>query len=69
MTIIVLGCVFWAFCKLMAFLARGAAGMPLDENTKILTKEYDAHTNEYYEYMQKKAEEEQKQYDDWGFVE
>lgn len=69
MTIMILGVVFWALCKMGAFVGRAIFGTPLDENLKKLTKEYDKHTPEYYQEMQRQSEEEQRQYDEWGFIE
>ena len=69
MTILILGVVFWAVCKMIAFGLRGLTGVPLDENLKKLTKEYDKYPPEYYQELQRQSEEEQKQYDEWGFIE
>lgn len=70
MTILILGVVFWAVCKMFGFGLRWLIGVPLDENLEKLTKEYDKHSPpEYYQELQRQSEEEQKQYDDWGFIE
>ena len=69
MIILILGVVFWAVCKMFCFGLRWLIGVPLDENLEKLTKEYDKHSPEYYQEIQRQSEEEQKQYDDWGFIE